>query len=119
MGTSSNMQLLVIFGLVAAAAALPSPYVHTEIPAEPYIHQEVAAEPYIHIEPYQDIPAEPCVHVDIPAEPYVHIEPAASHSGPAWSGLCLNNHGQSVECRQSFRKTKRKSLDCLFLRGMI
>merc|ERR1712032_1653661 len=99
MGTSSNMQLLVIFGLVAAAAALPSPYVHTEIPAEPYIHQEVAAEPYIHI--------------DIPAEPYVHIEPAASHSGPAWSGLCLNNHGQSVECRQSFRKTKRKSLDCL------
>lgn len=94
--------LQVIFGLVATAAGLPSSYVHTEIPAEPYVHQEVAAMPYIHDEPYQDIPAEPYVHVDIPAEPYVHIEPASSNSGPVWSGLCLNNLGQNVECRQSF-----------------
>ena len=69
---------------------MPSSYMHTEIPAEPYVHQEIPAEPY--------------VHVDIPAEPYVHIEPASatSYSGPAWSGLCLNNLGQSVECRQNF-----------------
>ena len=33
--------LQVVFGIFAAAAALPSSYVHVEVPAEPYIHQEV------------------------------------------------------------------------------
>ena len=33
--------LQVVFGILAAAAALPSSYVHVEVPAEPYIHQEV------------------------------------------------------------------------------
>ena len=32
---------LKVFGIFAAAAALPSSYVHVEVPAEPYIHQEV------------------------------------------------------------------------------
>ena len=59
-----------------------------QIAAEPYVHQEIAAEPY--------------QHVEIAAEPYVHIEPNDAYAaGPIWSGLCVNNLGQSVACRQN------------------
>ena len=63
-------------------------HLYHQIAAEPYVHQEIAAEPY--------------QHVEIAAEPYLHIEPNDAYvAGPIWSGLCVNNLGQSVACRQN------------------
>ena len=115
--------LQVLLGLAATAAALPA-YVHEEIPAEPYIHQEIPAEPYVHIEPpiddltlgilrpnQQQQAFQPQVQqyqqpqqfVQQPQQQFFQQpqQPAGFANGP-WSGRCVNNLGQGVECRRQF-----------------
>merc|ERR1712072_796349 len=107
MGTP-DMQLLVLLGLAATAAALPA-YVHEEIPAEPYIHQEIPAEPYVHIEPPIDDltlgilrPNQQQQAFQPQVQQYQQPQQPAGFANGPWSGRCVNNLGQGVECRRQF-----------------
>ena len=114
----------VLLGLAATATALPA-YVHEEIPAEPYIHEEIPAEPYVHIEPpiddltlgiirpnqQQQVYQQPQQQVYQQPQQYQQPQPQqyfqqpqqpAGYANGPWSGRCVNNLGQGVECRRQF-----------------